>query len=83
MKEDRRLHALCPVQILRRYIEQTQAVHSSDQLFVCFANPVRGKPLSKQRLSKWIVEAISNAYRSMSLALLAGVHAHSTKGMAA
>ena len=57
-------------------------MRSSDQLFVCFANPVRGKPLSKQRLSHWIVEAISIAYKSKGLALPAGVQAHSTRGMA-
>lgn len=52
------------------------------QLFVCFANSVRGKPLSKQHLSNWILEAISNAYKSTVLALPAGVSAHSTRGMA-
>lgn len=81
-EENRKLHALCPVRALRRYIEQTRALRTSDQLFVCFANPVRGKPLSKQRLSRWIVEAISIAYRSKGLQLPVGVRAHSTRGMA-
>ncbi len=41
----------CPVWAILGYVEQTWAKHSSDQLFVCFANPVRGKPMSKQCLS--------------------------------
>ncbi len=40
----------CPVWAILGYVEQTWAKHSSDQLFVCFANPVRGKPMSKQCL---------------------------------
>ncbi len=82
-EEDRKLHALCPVRALRRYIEQTLAVCSTDQLFVCFVGPVRDKPLSKQRISYWIVEAISIADKSKGLSLPAGVHAHSTRGMSA
>lgn len=73
--------ALCPVRALSRYVAQTQATRSSDQLFVCFANTVQGKPLSKPRLSHWIVEAISIAYKSKALDLHDGVHAHSTRGL--
>lgn len=47
----------------------TEVVLSSGQLYLFFANQVRGKPLSKQRLSHWIVEAISIAYKSEVLAL--------------
>lgn len=81
-EEQRRLHSLCPVRALRTYIDRTQTVRSCDQLFVCFANPARGKALSKQRLSHWIVEAISLAYGSRGLPLPHGVRAHSTRGMA-
>ena len=81
-EELRRLHCLCPVRMLRTYIDRTQGVRLCDQLFVCFANPARGKALSKQRLSHWIVEAISLAYSSRGLPLPQGVRAHSTRGMA-
>ena len=79
----RRLHSLCPVCALRTYINRTQGVHLCDQLFVCFANPAKGKALSKQRLSHWIVEAISVAYSSRGPSLPQGVKAHSTRGMVA
>lgn len=82
-EEQRRLHCLCPVRALRMYIARTQEFRQSDQLFVCFANPARGKALSKQRLSHWIVEAIAQAYSSKGLSLPEGLRAHSTRGMAA
>ena len=82
-EEQRRLHSLCPVRALRTYIDRTQSVRLCDQLFVCFANPARGKALSRLRLSHWIVEAVSLAYNSKGLPLPQGVRAHSTRGMAA
>lgn len=82
-EEQRRLRSLCPVRALRTYIDRTQGVRLCDQLFVCFANPAKGRALSKQRLSHWIVEAISQAYSSRGLPLPQGVRAHSTRGMAA
>lgn len=82
-QEDRRLHALCPVRALRIYINRTRDVRLTDQLFVCFANPVRGRALSKQRLSHWVVEAISRAYSSKGKELPGRVQAHSTRSVAA
>ncbi|XP_073320639.1 uncharacterized protein [Pagrus major] len=82
-EEQRRLHSLCPVRALRTYIDRTQGVRLCDQLFVCFANLAKGKALSKQRLSHWIVEAISIAYSSRGIPFPQGVRAHSTRGMAA
>ncbi|KAK7916624.1 hypothetical protein WMY93_012385 [Mugilogobius chulae] len=52
------------------------------ELFVSWAPPHQGKPLTKQRLSHWIVEAISVAYESSGLHPPAGLRAHSTCGMA-
>lgn len=51
--EDRRDQALCPMRALRRYVEQTRAALSLDQLFVCFANPVRGSPSSAFHTGSW------------------------------
>ncbi|KAL6479143.1 hypothetical protein MHYP_G00125760 [Metynnis hypsauchen] len=41
-----------------------------------------GKPLSRQRLSHWIVEAIALAYKCKGSQLPEGLRAHSTRGMA-
>ncbi|XP_047229391.1 uncharacterized protein LOC124872980, partial [Girardinichthys multiradiatus] len=81
-EEQRRLHFLCPLRALRSYIDRTQSVRLCDQLFVCIANPARGKALSRQRLSHWIVEAISLAYSNRGLPMPRGVRAHSTRGIA-
>lgn len=51
-EKQRRIHSLCPVCVLRTYIEN---VLFCDELFVCFVNPARGRALSKQRLSHWII----------------------------
>ncbi|KAK7905173.1 hypothetical protein WMY93_017780 [Mugilogobius chulae] len=76
------LHALCPVRALRVYVDKTASFRGTEQLFVSWAPPHRGKPLTKQRLSHWIVEAISVAYESSGLHPPAGLRAHSTRGMA-
>lgn len=81
-EEQRRLHALCPVRALRAYLYRTQDLRRSDQLFVSWAKPHVGRPVSKQRLSHWIVEAIALAYAAKGLQPPAGLHAHSTRGMA-
>ncbi|XP_053351317.1 uncharacterized protein LOC128520900 [Clarias gariepinus] len=80
--EQRKLHNLCPVRALRVYMDRTVDMHLCDQLFICFASPVKGKALSKQRLAHWIVEAITLAYSSKSVLLPLGVKAHSTRAMA-
>ncbi len=60
--EQQKLNALCPVCALRIYTERTRGFRESDQLFVSWMKPRTGKPITKQRLSHWIVEAISFAY---------------------
>ena len=54
-EEHRRLHTLCPVRALLIYLDRTRGFRKSDQLFVSWAKPHEGKPVSKQRLSHWIV----------------------------
>lgn len=81
-EEQQRLHTLCPVRALRIYMDRTQSVRQSDQLFVSWAKPHMGKPVSKQRLSHWIVGAIALAYTSRGLQPPAGLRAHSTRGLA-
>ena len=80
--EEQRLNTLCPVRALHVYVSRSAAFRKGDQLFVSWATPHRGKPLSRQRLSHWIVEAISLAYESRGLQPPHGLRAHSTRGMA-
>ena len=54
--------ALCPVRALLSYLNCTKLVRKRDQLFVCFKTECLGEPLSKSRLSRWVVEAIQQAY---------------------
>lgn len=83
--EDRRLHSLCPVRALRLYKDRTAPFRQGDQLFVSWASQLKwkGKPISKVRLSQWIVEAIQLAYSGAGVELPEGLRAHSTRGMAA
>ncbi len=53
--EDRELSLLCPVRALRIYFERSAPFRRSEQLFVSFGNCARGRPVMKQRLSRWIV----------------------------
>ncbi len=53
---------LCPVRALRLYINRTQSLRTSDQLFVCYGGQQKGKAVSKQRMAHWIVDAIALAY---------------------
>ncbi|KAL0148359.1 hypothetical protein M9458_056339, partial [Cirrhinus mrigala] len=55
----------------------------SEQLFVCFGGRNKAHPVTKQRLSRCIVDIITLAYSSLGLQCPIGVCAHSTRGMAA
>ena len=82
-QEDRRLHSLCPVRVLRVYMDRSRTLRKSDQLFVSWAARMIGAPITKQRLSHWIVEAIQLAYSSKGMQPPGALRAHSTRGMAA
>ncbi|XP_049432685.1 uncharacterized protein LOC125889068 [Epinephelus fuscoguttatus] len=79
--EHRRLHMLCPVRALRIYMDRTEGCRKSDQLFVSWAKNQVGKPVSKQRLSHWIVGAIALAYSAKGAQAPEGLRAHSTRGL--
>ncbi len=51
--------------------------------FVCFGPPNKGSPASKQRMSMWVVEAISLAYESSGQPFPMAVWSHSTRSTAA
>lgn len=57
--EQQKWNALCPVRALQIYTEGTRGFRESDQIFISWMKPRTGKPITKQRLSHWIGEAIS------------------------
>ncbi len=81
-EEDRELSLLCPVRALRIYFERSAPFRHTEQLIVSFGNRTKGHPVTKQRLSKWIVDAVMLAYSSLGLQCPIGVRAHSTRGIA-
>ncbi len=68
---------LCPVRALRVYFELSKSFRQTEQLFVCFGGRSKGLPVTKQRLSHWIVDAIALAYASAGVQCPIGVRAHS------
>ena len=74
--------SLCPVRALKTYVDRSASWRESDQLFVCFGHKNRGHAVTKQRMSHWLVEAISLAYEARGLASPLGVKAHSTRAVA-
>ncbi|XP_029937836.1 uncharacterized protein LOC115380768 [Myripristis murdjan] len=79
---EQRSRTLCPVRAVRMYMDKTRGFRLSEQLFVSWANPHKGKPITKQRLSHWVVEAIALAYTSQGLQPPTGLRAHSTRSLA-
>ncbi|XP_046692704.1 uncharacterized protein LOC124377322 [Silurus meridionalis] len=80
--EEERLHCLCPVRALRHYVDRTEGLRRSNQLFVSWVDSRKGSPVSRQRLSHWLVEAIIMCYNSVGLNPPEGLRAHSTRGLA-
>ena len=78
---EERLGLLCPVRALRAYITSTTSIRRSEQLFVCYGGPKKGCALSKQRLSHWIVDVITQAYKHSGRPLPSGVRCHSTRAV--
>ncbi|KAL0179586.1 hypothetical protein M9458_025028, partial [Cirrhinus mrigala] len=66
-EDDPNLTLLCPVRALRIYMERTQPFRRSEQLFVCCGGQQKGKAVSKQRISHWLVNAIRMAYLARGL----------------
>ncbi len=67
---------------LRIYIDRSASFRQSDQLFVCYGGCARGRAVSKQRLSHWIVDAITAAYTSQGLECPLHIRGHSTRAIA-
>ncbi len=74
--------SVCPVRALRIYIDRLASFRQSNQLFVCYGGCARGRAVSKQRLSHWIVDAITAAYTNQGLECPLHIRGHSTRAMA-
>ncbi len=74
--------SVCPVRALRIYIDRSASFRQSNQLFVCYGGCARGRAVSKQRLSHWIVDAITAAYTNQGLECPLHIRGHSTRSMA-
>ena len=74
---------LCPVRALRAYISATADIRRSEQLFVCHGGPNRGRALTKQRLSHWVVDTITQAYTASGRPPPSRVRCHSTRSVSA
>nr|XP_055049505.1 uncharacterized protein LOC129434990 [Misgurnus anguillicaudatus] len=73
---------LCPVRALRFYVDRTQSFRTSDQLFVCYGGQQKGKAVTKQRMSHWIVDTIALAYNLQGIPCPFNLRAHSTRSVA-
>ncbi len=74
--------SVCPVRALRIYIDRSASFRQSDQLFVCYGGCTKGRAVSKQRISHWIVDAITAAYTSQGLECPLHIRGHSTRAIA-
>ena len=63
-QQDRALRRLCVRCALNEYLQRTSDVRQqgTTQLFVTYGRHNRGKAISKQCLSKWLVECIKFSY---------------------
>ncbi len=75
--DQERHNLLCPVWALDAYVHRAALWRKNEQLFICFGPPNQGSPASKQRMSKWVVEAISLAYESAGQPSPMAVRSHS------
>ena len=76
-------HRLCPVRALSQYVLRTAAIRRTQQLFVHYREHSQGAALSKQRLSHWLCEAITQAYNTEGTVPPQGIRAHSTRALSA
>lgn len=63
--EEWTLNSVRPVCTVRVYVGRSRVFRRSNQLFVSWAPSHKEKPISQQRLSHWIMDAIRIAYESI------------------
>jgi hypothetical protein len=72
----------CPVETLKAYIDRTREIRPDgcNRLFISLKKP--HKAVSRDTLSRWIVDTIKLAYQRRSLDPPVGVRAHDTRAVA-
>ncbi len=75
------LSLLCSIRALRVYIERSASYRKSEQRFVGFGYRAKGGPVTKQGISRWLVDAIILAYSTLGLQCPIVFRAHSTRGI--
>ena len=71
-QDDLELRKLCVRSTLRAYLDCTDPLRSpgqSNQLFVCYGAGTLGNPVGKQRISSWLKEVVTLAYKAQKLPL--------------
>ena len=71
-----------PIRALQAYVDATRDLRKSQQLFVSYKTGSQGFPVTKRRISSWIVEAIKTCYALEKLDPPKNVHAHETRAQA-
>ena len=83
-ESDSTLRLLCVRRALSYYLERSKRYRQDgvSQLFVCYGSRKRGTAVSKQRISRWLVECIGAAYNSIGQDPPQGVKGHQTRSQA-
>jgi hypothetical protein len=76
-----RLHSLDVVRALKLYIERTDPIRTSSQLFLSYQEGRQGRPITKDTIARWIKQCILRAYDKKNKDAPVGVKAHSTRSM--
>ncbi len=58
LKQGQGSNLLCPVKVLIIYIKCSAPFRQLEQLFVCFGGHTKGSSVTKQRLSRWIIDSL-------------------------
>jgi hypothetical protein len=83
-EQDKDLRLLCLRRILQCYVQRTSLYRGEDvkQLFVAYGSQCKGQPISKARISAWLVELIKWVYEHQSLEVPMGIKGHQTRKVA-
>ena len=77
------LHKMCPVRVLSAYVNRTKDIRKGQQLLVSYKKGSQGFPVTKKRISAWIVECIRLCYQQQNIDPPKELRAHGTRAQAA
>ena len=78
------LRKLCVSTCLDCYVRATQSLRAADvsQLLVCYGKHKLGQPVSRQRVSTWLKEVVTECYQLQGAQLPGVVRGHDTRKLA-